>query len=238
MAGEDAFRASVDARVAALDKTDALLADSVAQRRAQLAARVRTFYKVSRTDPARLWVDSGERAAVGRRRAAVARILRRDISELAIFQLEQKRVALARARLAVDRAAPLSLPAPRSLFRPIVSGRIAGQFGYHVDRGSRARLVRHGIEMSTHAGRNVRAVEAGTVRFVGPLRGLGAAIVIAHPGGYMSVLARLGAISVAAGQSVDRGQAVGEAGGDRVYLEIRALAGVGGFAVDPAPLLE
>jgi septal ring factor EnvC (AmiA/AmiB activator) len=90
--------------------------------------------------------------------------------------------------------------------------------------------------MRTQRAAAVQAVEAGTVRFAGTLRGLDQAVLIDH-GSYTSVTGRLGRIRVTVGQSVDPGQALGEAAGDRVYLEIRLEVGPGGEPIDPAPLL-
>jgi septal ring factor EnvC (AmiA/AmiB activator) len=228
----------MDARLAALDRTDALLSRSVTERRAILAARVRSFYKASRSEPVRLWMDAGERIAAAHRGAAAWRILGRDVAELALFRLEQNKTAQAREQLTSDRGRTLAIPLERSLFRPIVSGQITGAFGEYIDRASRARLVRQGIDVATRAGRNVRAVDRGTVRYVGELRGVGVAIVIAHAGGYMSVLGRVAKVSVTIGQTVERGQAVAEAIGDRIYLEIRAVAGSSSTPIDPTPLFE
>lgn len=234
--GAERFTASLAARAVALDKTDALLGEMLLARRAELADRVRALYKTSRHVPLRLWVDPAERIAAVRRQGAAIRILRRDLAELALIEGEAVSAAAARGQLALDHpAAAVSLPRAGSLHRPVAGGRIVGRFGDY-ERGG-VKLARRGVEVSARPGKNVRAVDAGQVRFVGELRGLGTVIVTAH-GGYMSVLGRVANVKVAAGHPVARGDAIAEAEGDRVYVEIRALAGRGGFPVDPAPLID
>src|SRR5688572_9213647 len=77
--GAERFAASLAARSVALDKTDALLGEMLAVRRAQLADRVRALYKASRHGSLRMWVDPAERIAAVRRQGAAVRILRRDL---------------------------------------------------------------------------------------------------------------------------------------------------------------
>ncbi len=231
-------RAHLGAQLLALDKADVLIAEGITTRRAQLARRVRAFYKLARSQSARLWIDPGERARASRRRALAARILRAEAAELASYEREQEVTGQSRARVGELREAPLAVPAARSLFRPIAGGKVVAPFGEYEGPSSGARLVRHGVELASHAGRNVRAVDAGTVRFVGPLRGRGESVVIAHPSGVVSIVSGLAEIGVATGQSVDRGEVLAEVAGDRVYVEIRAAGGGAGFPVDPEPLFE
>jgi septal ring factor EnvC (AmiA/AmiB activator) len=161
--------------------------------------------------------------------------LRRELAELALIESEATTAAAARGRVAAELAIPIAAPRTGSLHRPVARSQVVGRFGEYRDRG--VRLIRRGIELSARAGRNVRAVEAGTIRFCGPLRGLGTVVVAEHAG-YMSVLGRLDAVKVTPGQVVARGEAIAEAAGDRVYLEIRAGAGRGGFPLDPSPLID
>jgi len=231
------YAGSVEARLAAIEKTEGLLDEKIASRKEQLAARVRGFYKLSRGSSARLWIDARRRRDVIRGTSAASRIIRREATELELIQREMDSAVSARRLLETERGADIAAIPPRSLFRPIVAGTIAARFGEYRDRASRARLVRRGIEMATHGGRNVRAVAEGKVVYIGPIRGVGTGVVVSHTGGYLSVLGRVAAPRLSAGQAVDRGQVVAEAAGDRVYLEIRLLAGPGGFPIDPAPLL-
>lgn len=232
----DGYEDSVQQRLEALDKTELLLDEKITARNEQLARRVRGLYKLTRDSRARLWIDPQARLDAVRRRAA-ARIVAREARELAMIRREMTSARAARARIEADRGDALASIEPRSLFRPVVAGTIAARFGEYRDRTSRVRLVRRGVEFATRAGRNVRAVEAGKVVYVGAIRGVGAGVVVSHTGGYLSVLARVTEIKVARGDEVERGQVLAEANGDRVYLELRVLAGPGGFPIDPAPLL-
>jgi septal ring factor EnvC (AmiA/AmiB activator) len=227
---------SVDARLLALDKTESLLDEKIASRREQLTERVRGLYKLSRGRSARLWIDPEERLNVVRRTAAT-RVVRREARELELIQREMDSALAARARIESGRADEVASIGSRSLFRPVVGGAIAARFGEYRDRSSRARLVRRGVEFATAAGRNVRAVADGEIVYVGPIRGLGTGVVVSHTGGFLSVVARVGEPKLSPGQTIARGDVIAEAAGDRVYLEIRLLAGPGGFPIDPAPLL-
>lgn len=225
---------SVAARRAAVEKTLGLLDTKWAERSAEVEQRVRALYKLARAGQAGLWLDPAQRTRRVKWRAAARRILARDLRELDLLREE---LAVARRADAVFQRVELSAtqPAPASLRRP-VPGRIARGFGTYRHRASRATLSRRGVELRAGGGDEVRAVEAGTVRFAGSLRGLGQAVLIDH-GGYTSVLGRLGRTRVAVGRSVAAGEVVGEAADTRVYLEIRLDVGPGGEPIDPAPLL-
>lgn len=78
----------------------------------------------------------------------------------------------------------------------------------------------------------VRAVGAGTVTAVSQLSGGGYGLLIDHGEGLESVYANLGEVSVASGDAVERGDALGVTG-DGLYFELRS----GGESVDPAERL-
>ena len=80
---------------------------------------------------------------------------------------------------------------------------------------------------------------AGTVQFVGPVKGWGVIVILRLAGGYHLVLAGLERTSIENGQSVAAGTAVGRMP-DRgkstpdLYIEVRRQ----GAAVDPARWLD
>lgn len=200
--------------------------------RAELAA----LYRRMRGARVRLWVDPGERAAIARRRADTARLLRRDLHELVTLRAELASVARSRARITAGLSAPASAPQAGSLARP-VPGAIAARFGIYRDPESGARIDRRGIELSAAPGQTVRAVAPGRVRYAGPIRGLGDGVIVAHRG-FLSVVGDLGRVAVTAGRSIGRGAALGQAGGDHIYLEVRLDNGNGGLPIDPEPLIS
>lgn len=229
---------SVDAQIEVLARTEAMLIDKYETRGAELRSRVRAAYKLLRSGDAAMWVDRDSRAHVARRRAAARRVLARDQAELRILRQELDSVTEERARLERDRRQAMAghAPAPASLRLPVVHGRVIEPFGSYRHDSSRARLRRRGIALSSKPGRNVRAMADGVVRYAGPVRGLGAAVIVDH-GEFWSILGHLHPGQITRGSAVTRGDILGEAAGERVYLEIRLETGTGGFPVDPEPLI-
>lgn len=229
--------AAFDAQLAVIARTDELLADKYQERARELQRRVRAAYKLLRGGWAPLWVDPGRRAAVVQRRALVQRALSRTATELDLLRAEVAVAARARTYLedARQAARTAAAPAPGSLLRPVTPGEVAAGFGIHRHH-SGARLTRRGVELASAPGAPVRAPAAGVVRYAGPVRGLGNAVIVAHDG-FLSVLARLDRVTAQRGAPVERGAELARAAGARVYLEIRLDVGGGGHPVDPAPLL-
>ncbi|WP_370154248.1 murein hydrolase activator EnvC [Ferrovibrio sp.] len=120
------------------------------------------------------------------------------------------------------------------------SGRVVGRFGQTDENG----LPLRGIRIETRSGGQVVAPADGKVMFAGPFRGYGQLLIIAHGGGYHSLLAGFGRIDRAVGQWVLAGEPVGlmsaaangtSGAGDRpvLYLELRRK----GEPVNPLPWL-
>ena len=99
-----------------------------------------------------------------------------------------------------------------------------------------ARLSRRGLDFAAQPGRVIAAVADGTVRWVGPIRGLDAGVIIDH-GGYTTVIGKLADLVVRPGASVRSGDPLGVAALTRVYLEGRVPIGAG-LPIDPEPLLD
>jgi septal ring factor EnvC (AmiA/AmiB activator) len=227
---------TIDARIAAVEKTADLLDDKYADRSAETRQRVRALYKLTRSGWARLWFDADERRAALLRRAAARRILRRDFRELALLRKEIAAAVAAEERLQKERvqAPEVRLP-PRGGLLPPVDGPMLTRFGSYRHRGSSARLTRRGVELRSSTGQEVRAPAAGEVRYSGAVRGLGNAVVIEH-GDYYSVIGNLAALRVGLGAAVKPGDVLGKAAGRRIYVEIRLALGSGGQPIDPEPL--
>jgi len=121
-----------------------------------------------------------------------------------------------------------------------VSGRILFRFGRDT-LPSGAVIRRNGIGIAAPAGTPVKAVSAGRVALVQRLGTYGLTVVVEHGNGYFSLYMQLGSAGVAAGESVQRGQAIGTVGGENtdqgahLYFEIR---GENQIALDPADWLR
>ncbi len=121
-----------------------------------------------------------------------------------------------------------------------VSGRILFRFGRDT-LPSGAVIRRNGIGIAAPAGTPVKAVSSGRVALVQRLGTYGLTVVLEHGNGYFSLYMQLGSATVAAGESVQRGQAIGTVGegnsdlGSHLYFEIR---GENQIALDPADWLR
>jgi len=116
-------------------------------------------------------------------------------------------------------------------FRWPVSGRVLVDFA--ASKGT-------GINIEAAEGASVKAAENGTVIYVGSgVEGYGNLVLIRHPNGYVSAYAHLGAMNVAKGANVSRGDTIGAAGKTgsvtkpQLHFELRK----GATPVDPVPLL-
>jgi murein DD-endopeptidase MepM/ murein hydrolase activator NlpD len=122
-------------------------------------------------------------------------------------------------------------PRAKSKFRWPVKGRIISGFGAK-GRG----LHNDGINIAARKGATVRAAENGVVAYAGnELRGYGNLLLIRHADGWVSAYAHNGAILVAKGQVVRRGQPVARVGSSgtvtrpQLHFELRR----GRRTVDP-----
>jgi septal ring factor EnvC (AmiA/AmiB activator) len=229
---------ALTARLAVIADTETVLGDKIGHGTAALKIRLRALYKLSRAGWAPLFLDGESRSDRLRRRGAARRLLARDLAELGALRREREAVAAARARLEgeLGRVDRLAEPAPRSLGRP-VPGPVVTRYGSFRGRRTGTRLTSRGIELATRVGEPVRAVDAGVIAYAGPLRELGAVVVINHASGLRSVTARLDAPQVRTGDVVERGAVLGAAAGGRVYFELRLGVGDDGLPIDPAPAL-
>ena len=98
------------------------------------------------------------------------------------------------------------------------------------------RRLHAGIDMGAPIGHPVRAAESGTVLIAGSAAGYGTLVVVGHGGALSTAYAHMSAISVSPGQSVGRGEKVGEVGnegnstGPHLHFEVRR----NGEPVDPS----
>ena len=122
------------------------------------------------------------------------------------------------------------LPAP-------VIGRVVQGFGRRDGRGQ----ITKGVAIRSRAGAPVVAPFDGRVLYAGPFRSYGLILIIDHGQGYHTLLAGLGRLHMAVGQTVLAGEPIGvmardkELSADRLdlYLELRH----DGTPIDPLPWL-
>lgn len=234
-------------QLAAAERTHAAVSAREAEIRAHLADRLRALHKRHRATARRLWVDPSSRRAWLRARAAAARVVRRDVAELAILREELTAAEDARERARAEAAAasatPLApaVPARRSLARPIARGRVTVAFGAARDGRDAPTLASRGVDLACAPGDPVLAAADGVVRWSGPLAGAGAAVIdhVVEGVRFTSLLAGLdpGALPVP-GAHLGRAEPFARAAGTRVHLEVRVPVGAVAEPVDPAPLLD
>jgi murein hydrolase activator len=196
--------------------------------------RVRAAYRILRGS---LPSDAspGDRMASARRRAAARLLLQRDRDERALLAGEAVHLASAKSTITQASEHLPTVSLPESLTAP-ARGSIARTFGTILHERSGATLSRRGLDFDVEPSAPVVAPADGVVRYAGPMRGLDHGVVIDH-GDYLTVVAKLGELSIPVGTRVTRGDRFGRAARQRVYFEVRAKVGPGGLPIDPQPLL-
>ena len=124
-------------------------------------------------------------------------------------------------------------PAPTSLVPP-AAGLLAARVGGRLQTGLRAE----GLAWRTASGASVVSPAAAVVVFAGPLNGWGQVVILRAGGGCHMVLAGLGKVTVAEGQTVAAAFPVGAMPTDgqtpaELYLEVRMASG----PIDPTRLM-
>jgi septal ring factor EnvC (AmiA/AmiB activator) len=227
---------AIDGRLAAAKKTRVLVEDKLTARSSDLQTRVRALYKLTRGGLSPLWVDPEAKAELTRQRAISRRMLLRDLEEVQLLRRELERAAHderavgdALLHASQDQAVPLA----QVPFASPVRGELRSRFGVTTAKKTGLRTSHRGVELVSRPGAPVVAPLWGRVRYVGPVRGLGTAIVLDHGGGIVAIVGRVQAPTVSRGQDVARGAELAVAAGERMYLEVRRA----GVPVDPALLL-
>ncbi len=106
----------------------------------------------------------------------------------------------------------------RSPFR----GEITVQFGKSVDKTTNLKSFSPGISIQGRAGQPVYSIAAGSVAYVGDLRGYGNFVIIDHDGIYFTTYAGIAQANVQSGELVAGGTNLGEAGPDGlIKFELR-----------------
>jgi murein DD-endopeptidase MepM/ murein hydrolase activator NlpD len=125
-------------------------------------------------------------------------------------------IAAAVTTAPADSGTPLSLP----------DGRLSSPYGWRRDPFTGASKFHQGIDVAMAYGQDVRAAAAGRVAFAGDWGSYGTAVVIEHAGGRETRYAHLSSTGVQAGDLVEVGQVIGQAGssgrstGPHVHFEV------------------
>ncbi len=250
----EAEREAAAAELRDLDRRAASLDEQLGLRERLLRRRLRALYKLTQGGAVRILVEARDLDDLSERVSAAHRVLGRDLRELGALGEELLELGRDRARRAdeLGRAAsledarvreqatpPVGLLRRRGhLPRPVPGEIVVGLARVRL-REARAglpplELPRRAVDLDASAGEPVRAVAAGTVRWVGELEGIGRAVLVDHGDRYVSVTGRLGRVAVANGAIVAEGASLGSAAGKTVSFELSE----GRIPLDPARWLR
>ena len=173
-----------------------------------------------------------ERMAVARRRAAARLLLERDHDERTILADETAHLRAADAATSAAEQKVPTVALPATIDAP-AKGTIARHFGEYQHERSKATLSRRGVDFEVEDHAPAVAPADGIVRYAGPIRGLDHGVILDH-GDYLTVIAKLGELTLPVGTHVSRGDRLGRAAHHRVYLEVRAKIGRAAFRSIPS----
>lgn len=236
-------RRALDLEIDLLRKKNEALARTAAERRVQARQRLRTLYKLSQGGFVRLLLGAETPVDFYIRKNAFARIVARDLVEVAALGTELRELVQDRERLRERERRAFELenapdwfdggfPArPAGLVRP-VAGPVIHPFGPTRDSQRGLAATRDGITLRATPGEPVRALAPGQVRSVGPVADLGLAVIIDHGGGWTSLTAGITEADVHPGQFIGAGLPIARAG---AAVELQLMQS--GAWVDAAPWL-
>ena len=110
--------------------------------------------------------------------------------------------------------------------KPVMAGYISSYFGERMDPFNGEEAFHKGLDFASDAGTDVLAVGQGVVTWAGPREGYGVLVEVNHGNGYVTRYAHNSRVMVAAGDTVQRGQAIavvgstGRSTGPHVHFEV------------------
>jgi septal ring factor EnvC (AmiA/AmiB activator) len=233
LAPRDNLALQLSAQETAIANAHAIVADKLRGADKAKLARVRAAYRVLHAQVAPD-ASPDERMNAARRRVAARLLLERDTGERGLLADELGYLDRAASRVHADAGKLPTVALPESILRP-ARGKIARQFGTLEHEKSHATLSRRGVDIEVEDHVAVVAPADGVVKYAGPIRGLDQGVILDH-GTFLTVVAKLGDLTVPVGAPVTAGDRLGRAARHRVYLEVRVKLGPGGLPVDPEPL--
>ncbi|MHA1537322.1 MAG: murein hydrolase activator EnvC family protein [Alphaproteobacteria bacterium] len=243
----------LERKIVAVERRAALLASARAAGVRQRSGIRRTTARLER-DRARLLGLLGKRRSLRRQTArqqaqakARLRALAAEASSLRDLLHRVRRQAKARPAAGAGNGRRPNSQHPNSRLRAIraftsvgaritlpVRGRIIRRFGKRVNSGARSK----GIVIRARPGARVVATFDGRVVFAGPFRDYGQILIIAHGGGYHTLIAGPWRIKASVNQWLMANEPVGamsltQSGNTKLYLEMRR----NGQPINPLPLV-
>src|SRR5262249_10228073 len=209
-----------------IDRSLATVGEKLAAADAARVARIRAAHRLL-CAPVLAVADPAERMAAARRLAAARMLLARDADERRLLADEAARLHAAGERVVAATSQLPTLAFPADLAWP-ARGTIARHFGLFGHERSKTTLSRRGIDVDVDEHQPAHAPADGTVRYAGPIRGLGHGVIIDH-GDFVTVVAKLGEVTIPPGTEGHRGDRIGRAARRRAYLEGRVRVGPGGL---------
>jgi murein DD-endopeptidase MepM/ murein hydrolase activator NlpD len=110
--------------------------------------------------------------------------------------------------------------------KPVMAGYISSYFGERMDPFNGEEAFHKGLDFASDRGSDVLAVAQGVVTWAGPREGYGILVEVNHGNGYLTRYAHNSRVSVAPGDTVERGQAIavvgstGRSTGPHVHFEV------------------
>lgn len=110
--------------------------------------------------------------------------------------------------------------------KPVMAGYISSYFGERMDPFNGEEAFHKGLDFASNAGTDVLAVGQGVVTWAGAREGYGVLVEVNHGNGYTTRYAHNSRVMVAAGDTVQRGQAIavvgstGRSTGPHVHFEV------------------
>jgi len=172
-----------------------------------------------------------EQARLETERRERIRLARQRVQTLKQAGAEQASLlsSLLKSREALNQAVNHIMPAPQSHTASTITwpaiGKVHMHFGQSVEGES---LKYNGVVILVLPHQPIRAMHAGRVMFVGPIRGYGQVVMVDHQNGFLSLYANNAHTFVTVGTEVSSGMFLGEAMNARpgekytqVYIEVR-----------------
>jgi YD repeat-containing protein len=149
-----------------------------------------------------------------------------------------------RAPKAVDRSAIIGTSfdaaAPQPGLWPVDGGAQSSGYGFRFHPIHKERRFHGGLDIAAPEGREIRAVQRGTVTYAERHKGYGNMVEITHPDGVVTRYAHASRLHVRVGDVVDVGEAIADVGstgqstGPHLHFEVRER----GRTLDPNAYLE
>lgn len=123
---------------------------------------------------------------------------------------------------------------------PVDGGRPSSEYGFRMHPIHNERRFHAGLDIAAPEGREIRAVQRGTVTFAGRHRGFGNMVELTHPDGVVTRYAHASRLHVREGDVVDVGEAIADVGstgqstGPHLHFEVRER----GRTIDPQDYLD